>query len=117
MKPTKRNQGKANNNDYEAIMQKNLEDQNEYKIDMLLQNVNELKQIGKDMNNDITEEKPILNTVGQHFDSVSILLRQTLTKVDALMVSHLGKIALYLTIILIVLFVIIHFFRSSSSPS
>ena len=98
-----------NNKDYEAILQKNLEEQNEYKIDVLLQNVNELKQIGKDMNDDIHEEKPVLNTVGQNFDLISNLLRQTLTKVDSLMVSHLGKIALYITLIVIVLFIIMTF--------
>lgn len=102
---SKRNPSKpTNHKDYESILQKNLEEQNEYKIDVLLQNVNELKQIGMDMNDDITEEKPILSTVEKNFDSVSMLLRQTLTKVDSLMVSHVGKVVFYLISITIVLF-------------
>ena len=97
-----KNSKTPNSKDYESILQKNLEDQNEYKIDVLLQNVNELKQIGLDINNDITEEKPILATVDQHFGSISTYLKQTLTKVDGLMVSHTGRIVVYLTVLLIV---------------
>jgi hypothetical protein len=106
-KPMKGNS--PNSGDYEAILQKNLEEQNEYKIDVLLQNVNELKQIGMGLNEDITEEKPILDTVGQHFGSISFYLKQTLTRVDSLMVSHTGKIVVYLTVLLIVGFLILHF--------
>ena len=100
--PPKNSKAGPPNADYESILQKNLEDQNEYKIDVLLQNVNELKQIGLDINNDITEEKPILATVEQHFGSISTYLKQTLSKVDGLMVSHTGRIVVYLSLLLII---------------
>lgn len=105
-----------NKGDYEKILQKNLEEQNEHKIDILLQNVNELKQIGLDLNNDISEEKPILDTVGSHFGQISSYLKQTIAQVDTLMVSHTGKIVVYLTLVLVLGFVALNFI-ARASPS
>ena len=104
---------KRNHHDYEAIMQKNLEEQNEIKIDVLLQNVNELKQIGLDLNGDISEEKPILNHIGNNFDKVSIYLRQTMNKIDLLMVSHTRKIVFFVVIIVVILFLAMHFLKKT----
>lgn len=104
---------KRNHHDYESILQKNLEEQNEIKIDVLLQNVNELKQIGLDLNGDISEEKPILNTMSNSFDQVSIYLRKTMNKIDLLMISHTSKIVLFVIVVVLIFLIIAHFWNKA----
>lgn len=104
----KRNPKKPDNK-YDDILQKSLEEQNEHKIDVLLQNVNELKQIGLDLNEDISEEKPILNTIGSHFDGISSSLRQTMNKIDLLMVYRTNKIVGGIVGVAVLLFIALHF--------
>lgn len=104
---------KRNPHEYESILQKNLEEQNEIKIDVLLQNVNELKQIGLDLNGDISEEKPILNTMSNSFDQVSIYMRKTMNKIDLLMVSHTSKIVVFVIAVVLIFLIIVHFWNKA----
>lgn len=105
---TKRNMnGKGNNQDYEKIFQQNVEEENEQKIDILIQNVNELKQIGLEFNTDIDEDKQKLGGIREKFDSAAISLVQTINKVDKLVNSKVGKITYYLIIFVIILFIIV----------
>lgn len=104
------NSGNFNGVPHDKILQQSVESENENKIDILLQNVNDLKQIGLDFSQDITDDKTHLIHMDKNFDTISVLMKQTVGKVENLLNTKTGRLTLYMILIILILFLLLKFF-------
>lgn len=99
-----------NGDSHDKILQQSVEAENENKIDILLQNVNDLKQIGIDFSQDITDDKTHLIHMDKNFDTISVLMKQTVGKVENLLNTKTGRLSLYMILIILILFLLLKLF-------
>ena len=95
----------------EKIIQNNLQQNNDESIDILLQDVQQLKQISIDFNGDIGNERKTTEKVSKHFDDSSKLLDKTLKQVENLLKSKTNKISCYLIMGTVVFFVFLYIYQ------
>ncbi|KRX07640.1 hypothetical protein PPERSA_11189 [Pseudocohnilembus persalinus] len=93
------------------ILQRNLEEDNEAKIDELYNQVNHLKGVSQDINAFLSEDKSMLNQMDGQYSSNQNLMAGAMEKIDELLNSNVGKNYCFLIIVVLCFFIILYFLK------
>lgn len=94
-----------------------MEEQNNKKTSALAESVEKLKLLSIDINDEVSDQNRLLNSMGNQMGSASSMLNDTLGKLGVMLESSESKHALYLIIFVVVSFVLLYtyFFKLPSS--
>ena len=100
--------GPKKGGNYENVLQQSLEEENQVYIDVLSENVRNIKHIAHTLKNHLSDEKTVFDDLDNKFDKSNKLLKFTQAKMDQIMSSSSGKITCYLVAFIIFFFVVLY---------
>lgn len=95
-------------NNYENVLQQSLEEENQVYIDVLSENVRNIKNIANTLKSHLSDEKTMFDDLDNKFDKSNKLLKFTQAKMDQIMSSSTGKITCYLVAFILFFFVVLY---------
>ena len=95
-----------NSND---IINRNLESENDNKIDELSDKISELKSISLDIRDYMNNESKLLKNMDNDYDNSTNLMGATMKKVDQILNAKTGRISCYLVLIILIFFSVLYF--------